>query len=151
MKSWVTTTRECHRDDAVPMTLDTSAVLAILQDEAERIEFVALIEQAPRRLMSAVSVLEAVMVLEGRRGDDAGSDLDLFLQRASIETVAFDQEQLLLARAAFRRFGKGRHPAGLNFGDCASYALAEWSGEPLLFKGTDFAATDVVPARPQPA
>jgi len=131
------------------MTLDTSAVLAVLQDEAERSEFISLIEQAPRRLISAVSVLEAAMVLEGRRGDDAGSDLDLFLQRASIETVAFDQEQLLAARAAFRRFGKGRHAAGLNFGDCASYALAQCSGEPLLFKGTDFAATDIPRARPQ--
>jgi len=129
------------------MTVDTSAILAVLQNEAERTEFVSLIEQAPRRLISTLSVLEAAMVLEGRRGDDAGSDLDLFLQRASIETVAFDQEQLSVARAAFRRFGKGRHPAGLNFGDCASYALAQWSGEPLLFKGTDFAVTDVARAR----
>ena len=129
------------------MTLDTSAVLAVLQDEAERAEFVSLIEQSPRRLISAVSVLEAAMVLEGRKGDDAGSDLDLFLQRASIETVAFDQEQLLVARTAFRRFGKGRHAAGLNFGDCAAYALAQWSGEPLLFKGRDFTETDVARAR----
>ena len=129
------------------MTLDTSAVLAVLQDEAERAEFVSLIEQSPRRLISAVSVLEAAMVLEGRRGADAGTDLDLFLQRASIETVAFDEEQLLLARTAFRRFGKGRHAAGLNFGDCASYALAQWSGEPLLFKGNDFAATDIARVR----
>lgn len=129
------------------MTLDTSAVLAVLQDENERLEFVSLIEQAPRCVISAVSVLEAAMVLEGRRGDDAGSDLDLFLQRASIETVPFDHEQLALARTAFRRFGKGRHSAGLNFGDCAAYALAQWSGEPLLFKGTDFAATDVPRAR----
>ena len=107
----------------------------------------SLIEQSPRRLISAVSVLEAAMVLEGRKGDDAGSDLDLFLRRASIETVAFDPEQLLVARTAFRRFGKGRHAAGLNFGDCASYALAQWSGEPLLFKGSDFTATDVARAR----
>ena len=129
------------------MTLDTSAVLAVLQDEAERTEFVSLIEQASRRLISAVSVLEAAMVLEGRKGNDAGSDLDLFLQRASIETVAFDEEQLMLARTAFRLFGKGRHAAGLNFGDCASYALAQWSGEPLLFKGSDFTATDVLRVR----
>jgi ribonuclease VapC len=129
------------------MTLDTSAVLAVLQDEAERAEFVSLIEQSSRRIISAVSVLEAAMVLEGRRGDDAGADLDLFLQRASIETVAFDQEQLMVARSAFRRFGRGRHAAGLNFGDCASYALAQWSGEPLLFKGRDFTETDVARAR----
>jgi ribonuclease VapC len=125
------------------MTLDTSAVLAVLQDEAEGDEFWALIEAAPRRLISAVSVLEAAMVLEGRRTGDAGADLDQFLRRASIETVAFDEEQLVVARRAFRRFGKGRHQAGLNFGDCAAYALAQWSGEPLLFKGADFAATDV--------
>ena len=129
------------------MTLDTSAVLAVLQDEAERAEFVSLIERAPRRLISAVSVLEAAMVLEGRRGADAGADLDLFLPRASIETVAFDEEQLIVARTAFRRFGKGRHAAGLNFGDCASCALAQWSGEALLFKGADFTATDVTRVR----
>jgi len=129
------------------MTLDPSAVLAVLQDEPERAEFVSLIEKAPRRLISAVSVLEAAMVLEARRGEDAGSDLDLFLHRASVETVPFDDEQLIWARKAFRRFGKGRHAAGLNFGDCASYALAQWSGEPLLFKGTDFAATDVARVR----
>lgn len=130
------------------MTLDTSAIVAILHDEAERTEFVSLIELASRRLISAVSVLEAAMVLEGRRGNAAGSDLDMFLQRASIETVAFDEDQLLVVRNAFRRFGKGRHAAGLNFGDCASCALAQWSGEPLLFKGSDFVATDVVRARP---
>ena len=125
------------------MTLDTSAILAVLLDESDRAEFVSRIEQAERRLVSAVTVLESAMVLEGRKGDDAGLDLDLFLQRASIEVVPFDQEQLNHARSAFRRFGKGRHAAGLNFGDCVSYALAQWSGEPLLFKGTDFAATDV--------
>ncbi len=129
------------------MTLDTSAVLALLQNEAERTEFVSLIAQSSRRPISAVSVLEAAMVLEGRKGDDAGSDLDLFPHRASIETVAFDEEQLIVARTAFRRFGKGRHAAGLNFGDCAAYALARWSGEPLLFKGSDFAATDVARAK----
>ena len=129
------------------MTLDPSAILAVLQNEPEREEFVLLIEKAPRRLVSAMSVLEAAMVLEGRRGDDAGSDLDLFLQRASVETIPFDGEQLALARQAFRRFGRGRHQAGLNFGDCASYALSQWSGEPLLYKGTDFSATDVTPAR----
>lgn len=129
------------------MTLHTSALLAILQDEPERAEFVSLIEKSPRRLISAVSLLEAAMVLEGRKGDDAGSDLDLFVRRASIETVPLDEEQLLAARMAFRRLGKGRHAAGLNFGDCASYALAQWSGEPLLFKGADLAATDVASAR----
>ncbi len=125
------------------MTIDTSAVLAILQDEPERAEFVSLIENAPRKVMSAVSVLEAAMVLEGRSGEDAGADLDQFLQRAAVEIVPFGEDQLRVARTAFRRFGKGRHPAGLNFGDCASFALARWSGEPLLYKGQDFTATDV--------
>ena len=125
------------------MTIDTSAVLAVLQDEPERSEFVSLIEGAPKRLISAVSVLEAAMVLERLRGEDAGADLDLFLHMSCIETIAFDKEQLILARTAYRRFGKGRRVAGLNFGDCATYALARWSGEPLLFKGTDFTATDV--------
>ena len=132
------------------MTLDTSAVVAILRNEVERAEFLSLIDKETRRLISAVSVLEAAMVLEGRSGPDAGSDLDLFLLRASIEIVAFDNEQLAMARTAFRRFGKGRHPAGLNFGDCASYALAQWSGEPLLFKGSDFTATDVGRVRADP-
>lgn len=89
------------------MTIDTSAVLAILQDEPERPQFVSCIEEASRRLISTVSVLEAAMVLEGRRGEDAGLDLDLFLLRASVEIVPFDANQLQLARTAFRRF----HPA----------------------------------------
>lgn len=125
------------------MTLDASAILAVLLDEPERAEFVGRIERADRLLVSAMTVLEAAMVLEGRKGDDAGHDLDQFLARGGVEVVPFDQEQLACARTAFRRFGKGRHSAGLNFGDCASYALAQWSGEPLLFKGTDFGATDV--------
>jgi len=125
------------------MTLDTSAIVAIFQDEIERDEFVALIAEAPRRLISAVSVLETSMVLEWRRGEDGGADLDQFLRKSAIEIVPFDEEQLVVARRAFRRFGKGRHRAGLNFGDCAAYALAQWSGEPLLFTGADFAATDV--------
>ena len=83
------------------------------------------------------------MVLEGRKSEDAGYMLNMFPRKASIVTVAFDEEQLSVARVAFRRFGKGRHPAGLNFGDCASYALSRWSGEPLLYKGKDFSATDV--------
>ncbi len=129
------------------MTIDTSAILAIMQNEPERVEFLTLLDNAPSRLTSAVSVLEAAMVLEGRRGLGAGGDLDEFLLTASIKTVAFDQDQLALARRAFLRYGKGRHSARLNFGDCASYALAKWSGEPLLFKGRDFAATDILSAR----
>lgn len=128
------------------MTLDTSAVLTVLLEEPGWEHYWELVAQADRKVMSSVSVLEATMVLEGRRGAGAGMDLDLFLHRAGVEVVAFDVDQLALARAAFRRWGKGRHPAGLNFGDCAAYALAQWTGEPLLFKGTDFAATDVARA-----
>jgi ribonuclease VapC len=125
------------------VTIDSSAVLAVLRNEPENASFSVLIEAASRRIISAVSVLECAMVLEGRQGGDAGADLDQFLRRAEVEIIPFDEEQLSLARSAFRRFGKGRHPAGLNFGDCISYALAEWSGEPLLFKGDDFTTTDV--------
>ena len=78
------------------------------------------------------------MVLVGRRGEDAEADLERFVHRLSLEVVSFDERQSALGRLAFRRYGKGRHPAGLNFGDCAAYALARWSGEPLLYKGTDF-------------
>jgi len=125
------------------MTLDTSAVLAVMRNEPERVTFATLIADAPRKLMSAVSVLEAAMVLEGRFGEEAGADLDVFLRRAGVEIVPFEAEQLSIARTAFRCYGKGRHRAALNFGDCAAYALAEWSGEPLLFKGSDFSATGV--------
>lgn len=120
------------------MTINTSAIVAILLDEPERAEFIRLIVQAPRRLVSAISLLETGMVLVGRRGEDAEADLERFVHRLSLEVVSFDERQSALGRLAFRRYGKGRHPAGLNFGDCAAYALARWSGEPLLYKGTDF-------------
>lgn len=126
------------------MTLDTSAVLTVLLEEPGWELYWDLIASAERKMISSVSVLEATMVLEGRRGASAGMELDLFLHRAGAEVVAFDVDQLTVARAAFRVWGKGRHRAGLNFGDCAAYALAQWTGEPLLFKGGDFAATDVV-------
>ena len=129
------------------MILDTSAVLAILEKEPERPEFIDLIERSSRIRMSAVSVLEAAMVLEGRYGEDSGFDLDQFLRSTAVEIVPFDQDQLALARIGFRRYGKGHHRARLNFGDCVAYALSKATGEPLLFKGLDFAATDVANAR----
>jgi len=129
------------------MTLDTSAVMAILFDESESPEFASRIEQSGRTIMSAITVLESTIVLEGRKGSDAGMALDKLLHRSRVEVVPFDIDQLAVARVAFRRYGKSRHRAGLNFGDCAAYALAQWSGEPLLFKGADFAATDVADAR----
>jgi ribonuclease VapC len=126
------------------MVVDTSALIAILNDEPERHEFIERIAAAETRLISAATVLEAGIVIEARRGEHAGRELDLLLHRAKFEVVPVDAEQVELARAAFRRFGKGRHSAGLNFGDCFSYALAKLRGDQLLFKGEDFSRTDVV-------
>ncbi len=128
------------------MVLDTSALLAVLFDEPERREFVRTIAAARRRLISSATLIESSIVVESRRGEAAGRELDLFLHRAMVDTVAVDEEQVQLARAAWRRYGKGRHPAGLNFGDLFAYALARASGEELLFKGDAFAKTDVVAA-----
>jgi len=128
------------------MVLDTSAIVAVLFDEPERDEFIGKIAAAPRRLMSSATLLEAAIVVESRRGEVAGRELDLFLHRAKVQTVAIDGEHAELARAAWRRYGKGRHPAGLNFGDLFAYSLARTSGETLLFKGDDFTQTDVAPA-----
>ena len=125
------------------MVLDTSAVLSVLFDapEAEAIE--AAIEADSVRLMSAASALEAAIVVEARYGEPGGRELDLLLHKAKIDLVSFDIAQVELARQAYRRFGKGRHPAGLNFGDCFAYALSQRSGEPLLFTSDDFSRTDI--------
>ncbi len=125
------------------MVIDTSIVAAILfgEDDAER--FAGAIENDPTRLMSSGSVLEASLVIESELGQDGARELDLLLHTAGIEIIAFTVDQLKVARHAFRSYGKGRHPAGLNYGDCCSYALSKTSGEPLLFKGDDFSRTDV--------
>ena len=127
--------------------MDTSAILAVVLDEPEQVEFSLLMERADKLFVSAVSVLEASLVMEGRYGAKSSERLDLFLYETAIEIVPFGRQQLTIARAAFRTYGKGRHPAGLNFGDCASYSLAKWLSEPLLFKGNDFSQTDVSSAR----
>lgn len=127
------------------MVVDTSAMLAILFGEADAKRFAAAIEADPARFMSAASVLEAAIVAESRKGPSGARELDLMLLKSGIETLAFGEQQLKLARHAFRTYGKGRHAAGLNFGDCFSYAASKTTGEPLLFKGNDFAKTDVVP------
>jgi ribonuclease VapC len=132
------------------MVLDASALLAILLDEPERRSFTTAIEAAPRRIISAASLLECALVVEARRGEPAGRELDLLIHRGGVAVVAVDADQVDVARSAWRRYGKGRHPAGLNFGDCFSYALAAVTGEPLLFKGDDFAQTDLVSALPCP-
>ncbi len=128
------------------MVIDTSAILAILRDEPERRAFNEAIESADPRLMSAASFVEASMVIETRRGYEGLRDFDLFIAKAGIELAPVDADQAHIARQAFREYGKGRHPAGLNFGDCFSYALARATGLPLLFKGNDFAQTDIEPA-----
>jgi ribonuclease VapC len=125
------------------MVIDTSAVLAIFLAEPERKQFLELIIQSSKRMISAASVLETGMVLESKRGESAGREFDLFLVRANLEVVSVDAEQIEIARSAWRSFGKGRHPAGLNFGDCFTYALAKESGEPVLAKGRDFILTDI--------
>jgi len=125
------------------MVIDTSALVAILLGEAEAPRFAEAIEAAPSRLLSAANLLEASMVVETCKGEAAGRELDLLIYRAGIEIIPVDQEQAEIAREAWRRFGKGRHPAGLNYGDCFAYALARVSGTPLLFKGDDFIHTDL--------
>lgn len=125
------------------MVLDTSALLAILRDEPERRSFNAAIEAAASRSVSTATFVEASIVIGARYGGDGLRDLDLFIAKAEIALVPVDAEQAHVARDAFLRFGKGRHPAGLNYGDCFSYALAKTLGEPLLYKGDDFSRTDV--------
>ena len=125
------------------MVLDTSAVLAILQNEPERRKFNEAIDAAESRTLSTASFVECSMIVESRYGADGVRDLDLLIAKAQISLAPVDEEQANFARRAFRKFGKGRHPAGLNFGDCFSYALSKSLQEPLLFKGNDFSQTDV--------
>ena len=125
------------------MIIDTSAVAAILLAEPDAARYERAISTAWPRRMSMVALLETTMVIEGRSGPEAGNDLDLFLQEADIELTPVTREQVEAARRAWRRFGKGNHPAALNVGDCFAYALASTTREPLLFKGDDFARTDV--------
>ncbi|MBI3696479.1 MAG: type II toxin-antitoxin system VapC family toxin [Acidobacteria bacterium] len=125
------------------MVIDTSAVLAILLKESERELFIEAIQADPVRLISAVCALEAAMVIQARKREPGGRELDLLFHKAKLEVVSFGGEQIEAARSAWRKFGKGNHPAGLNFCDCCAYALAQVSGEPLLFKGVDFLKTDI--------
>lgn len=125
------------------MVIDSSVLIALLRREPEADAFALAIETDQRRLISAVSKFESRMVALGRFGPAAAADLDEILATISPLVVPFDDHQADIARDAFARYGKGRHPAALNFGDCAAYALAIAEAEPLLFKGTDFGATDV--------
>lgn len=130
------------------MILDTSALIAILRCETEALEFATIIERATQRRMSAVSYVEAGAVIDGSRDPVASRRFDELLEEARVVIEPVTQTQALIARQAYRDFGKtSGHPAKLNFGDCFSYALAKSTGEPLLFKGSDFSRTDVKPAR----
>ena len=125
------------------MVIDTSAIVAIYFNEPDASHFRERIADDPIRLISAATFLEAAMVIEGRFGEAGGAEFDLWLHKAEVEIIAVTAEHADQARRAWRRYGKGRHPAGLNYGDCFSYALATLTGEPLLFKGNDFSQTDI--------
>jgi ribonuclease VapC len=125
------------------MIVDSSALLAVLLDEPECSRFIALLAEAEDPLISAATLVEASIVMQAKTGDSGVDDLDELLAAAAVRCVAVDRAQAQIAREAYTRFGKGCSPAGLNFGDCFSYALAQVTGRPLLFKGDDFSLTDV--------
>jgi ribonuclease VapC len=128
------------------MILDTSPLVAILAKEPDSDRYVDAISHAPRCRMSAGNFLELSMVIEGQFGPDVLRQCDALIRRVGIVIEPFTVDQAHAARQAFHDFGRGRHPAGLNFGDCFAYALAKTTGEPLLFKGEDFKKTDIVSA-----
>lgn len=125
------------------MVIDTSAVVAILTGEAESDRCVRALNEAESLQMSAASVLEVAMVVGSRYGDVARKKFDRWLENSAVEVMVVTRDQVEMAREGFRRFGKGRHPAALNFGDCFSYGLAIALAESLLFCGQDFSRTDV--------
>jgi ribonuclease VapC len=125
------------------MVVDTSALIALLSMEPESARLAVALESDATRLISAATVVEAGLVIESRYGPVGGRELDLLIAKAGLSTEAVTAEQADVARDAWRRYGKGRHSAGLNFGDCFSYALAKVTGEPLLFIGDDFTHTDI--------
>ena len=125
------------------MIVDTSAILAILREEPEAEAFNAALLEAPHVAMSAATLLEVTMVTEGRAVPGIRSRVERLLAQSSMDIIPFTAEHAAIAADGWRRFGKGRHPAGLNLGDCFAYALAQSRNEPLLFKGADFSQTDV--------
>jgi ribonuclease VapC len=125
------------------MVVDSSALLAVLLNEPDSHQIRTAFDHDDIRLLSAATLVEVSIVIEARKGETGGRDLDLLISKAKIEVVPVDEDQADEARRAWRRFGRGRHPAALNYGDLFSYALSRTSGEPLLFKGDDLARTDV--------
>lgn len=130
------------------MIVDSSALLAILYRESDSVRYEHAIATTSGCRMSVANALEASIVVEGRGGAEAGLELDAFLEASGIALAPVTEEHLVAARRAWRRFGKGNHPAALNFGDCFAYALSKTADEPLLFKGNDFAMTDIQAALP---
>ena len=128
------------------MVVDSSALLAIFLIEPEAEAFAHAISNAPDVLISAASMLETGIVLDGRIAADATADLDTFIAGTGLSVEPVTAEQARLARVAYRTYGRGNHRANLNFGDCFAYALAKATDRPLLFKGNDFAHTDIIPA-----
>ena len=128
------------------MIIDTSALVAILDQEPEAERIVRILASAPERTLSAANLVEAGIVMQARHGDDGARDLDLLLAKLRVDIAAVTASQADIARKAFRRYGRARHPANLNFGDCFAYALAKDKSAPLLFKGDDFGRTDVMVA-----
>ena len=125
------------------MVVDTSALLAVFLREPGSEHLEARLVAEPQPLISAGTLLESAIVAEARMGRAGAQQLDRLLQTLGVTTVPVDADQVAAARAGFRKYGKGRHEAGLNFGDCFAYGLAVTLDAPLLFKGTDFAKTDL--------
>ncbi len=129
-----------------PLVIDSSALVAILLAEPEADALASALLAAPLRRMSAATLVEASIVMQERRGDVGAAELDVLLTQFNVDVLPVTAAQAAVAREAFRRFGTGRHPAGLNVGACFSYALAMALGEPLLFVGHDFSQTGVAVA-----
>jgi ribonuclease VapC len=125
------------------MVVDTSAIVAILRSEPEALRLEQALVADRIRLVPATCVLEARMVLVSRRGEHALAEIDLWLHKIEAAIIAVDADLVDLATQAWLIYGKGRHPAALNFADCLSYALAKRADEPLLFIGNDFSQTDI--------
>jgi ribonuclease VapC len=129
------------------MVLDTSVIVAIIGEEAGAQQLFGKVKESPVKAVGAPTLVEAGMVLTSKLQDRARPIIDEFLRRTGVEVVPFTDEHYRVAVSAFQRYGKGRHPAALNFGDCLSYAVARLSGMPLLFTGDDFSKTDIPRAK----
>jgi ribonuclease VapC len=128
------------------MIIDTSALVALLDQESEAERIALALASSSERILSAANLVEIGIVMQARRGDDGVRDLDLLLAKLKVDIAAVTADHADIARKAFRRYGRGRHAVNLNFGDCFAYALAKEKSVPLLFKGDDFGRTDVLVA-----